>query len=180
MADDRSTYVQQCLVRLQQGDAAAREELLQGACRRLTDLARTMLRGYRRLKRWEETDDVLQGALVRLDRMLREITPATPRDFYRLATTQIRRELIDLARRYFGPTGLGSNLEGQVQEGVTAEHPGARLIIREDGRHQEGMFRAQDLLGLRGWYSYTTFPWKSTIRRIATGGTFLPLFAITE
>jgi RNA polymerase sigma-70 factor (ECF subfamily) len=111
MADEQSTYLQQCLVRLHQGDEAAREELFRGACCRLTELTRSMLKGYRRLKRWAQTDDVFQGACLRLHRALREVKPSTLRDFYRLATTQIRRELIDLARHYFGPAGHGRNLD---------------------------------------------------------------------
>jgi RNA polymerase sigma-70 factor (ECF subfamily) len=70
-----------------------------------------MFRNYRRLRRWEETDDVLQGALIRLHRALKEVTPASLRDFYRLATTQVRRELIDLSRHHFGPAGPARNLE---------------------------------------------------------------------
>jgi RNA polymerase sigma-70 factor (ECF subfamily) len=66
-----------------------------------------MLRGYPRLKRWEQTDDVLQSALVRLHRALQQVTPASLRDFYRLASAQIRRELIDLVRHHYGPRGPG-------------------------------------------------------------------------
>ncbi len=107
MADERSTHLQQCLDRLRAGDESARGELLAGACARLSDLTRTMLKDYRRLKRWEQTDDVLQNALVRLHRSLQELTPPSLRDFYRLAAMQIRRELIDLARHHFGPEGPG-------------------------------------------------------------------------
>jgi RNA polymerase sigma-70 factor (ECF subfamily) len=66
-----------------------------------------MLKDYRRLRRWEQTDDVLQNALVRLHRSLEDVAPPSLRDFYRLAALQIRRELIDLARHYFGPEGGG-------------------------------------------------------------------------
>jgi RNA polymerase sigma factor (sigma-70 family) len=107
MADNRTVHLQACLDRLHGGDEAARQELLAGACERLTQLTRTMLRDYRRLKRWEDTEDVLQGALVRLCRALQEVTPPSLRDFYRLATLQIRRELIDLSRHYYGPQGPG-------------------------------------------------------------------------
>jgi RNA polymerase sigma-70 factor (ECF subfamily) len=107
MGDGGSTYLQQCLDRLRAGDRSARAELLAGACGRLGELARTMLRDYRRLRRWEQTDDVVQSALVRLHRSLEDVTPPTPRDFYRLAALQIRRELLDLARHYFGPEGCG-------------------------------------------------------------------------
>ena len=107
MADEGSTYLQQCLDRLRAGDESARPELLAGACARLSELTRTMLKDYRRLRRWEQTDDVLQNALVRLHRSLEDVTPPSLRDFYRLAALQVRRELIDLARHYFGPEGRG-------------------------------------------------------------------------
>jgi len=60
---------------------------------------------------------VLQSALVRLYRALETVTPATLREFYRLAALQIRRELIDLSRHHFGPEGLGANVvpPGQVE-----------------------------------------------------------------
>lgn len=107
MADDRTTYVQACLDRLRHGDDQARGELIRGACERLGELTRVMLRDYRRVRRWEQTDDVLQNALMRLDRALRAVTPPSPRDFYRLATAEIRRELIDLVRHHYGPEGAG-------------------------------------------------------------------------
>ena len=122
MTDHHTTYLQRCLDRLRAGDQDARKELLNGACERLSQLTRTMLKDYRRLKRWEETDDVLQNALVRLYRALGQVTPASLRDFYRLATLQIRRELIDLARHYYGPEGPGgkylSNAGGEDSDSI--------------------------------------------------------------
>jgi RNA polymerase sigma-70 factor (ECF subfamily) len=121
MPDERNTYLQECLDRLRAGDESARQELLAGACARLTELTRTMLRDYGRLKRWEQTDDVLQSALVRLHRSLQEVTPPSPRDFYRLAALQIRRELIDLARHYFGPEGRGRRHQTNAAEGDSSQ-----------------------------------------------------------
>jgi RNA polymerase sigma-70 factor (ECF subfamily) len=117
MTEERSTYLQECLDRLRAGDESARQELLAGACARLTELTRTMLRDYGRLRRWEQTDDVLQNALVRLHRSLQEVTPPSPRDFYRLAALQVRRELIDLARHYFGPEGRGRRHHTNAADG---------------------------------------------------------------
>ncbi len=48
-------------------------------------------------------------ALIRLERAIRTVTPSTAKDFFGLASAQIRRELIDLARHYYGPSGLGAN-----------------------------------------------------------------------
>jgi RNA polymerase sigma factor (sigma-70 family) len=108
MAENQSVYLQACLDRLKAGDNGARKDLLQGAVKRLTELTRVMFRDYQRLKRWEETDDVMQNAMIRLHRALDSVMPASVRDFYRLAGLQIRRELIDLARHYYGPQGLGN------------------------------------------------------------------------
>ncbi len=109
MDEPRSISLQRCLDRLHGGEENARQELLNSACERLTQITRTMLRDYPRLKRWEQTDDVLQNALLRLMRALQTITPASLRDFYRLASLQIRRELIDLVRHHFGPEGRGAH-----------------------------------------------------------------------
>jgi RNA polymerase sigma-70 factor (ECF subfamily) len=103
-----SVQIQACLDRLRDGDEAARGELLACACERLSRLARTMLRGYPNVHRWEQTGDVLQNALLRLSRTLRQVPVATSRDFFRLAALNIRRELLDLAKHYYGPQGQGA------------------------------------------------------------------------
>ncbi len=65
-----------------------------------------MLHKFPDVQRWEQTDDVLQNALIRLDRSLRTVQPETILDFFRLSASQIRRELLDLVRRFRGPHGL--------------------------------------------------------------------------
>jgi RNA polymerase sigma-70 factor (ECF subfamily) len=67
-----------------------------------------MLRRYERIKRWEQTDDVVQNVAMRLNRTLASVTPESTRDFLRLAALNIRRELLDLAKHYYGPQGLGT------------------------------------------------------------------------
>lgn len=106
---DRTAELQHCLERLQAGDEAARQELLTRACERLQRLTRKMLRGDSRVKRWEQTDDVFQNSALRLYRALQDVHPQTVQEFFRLAAVQIRRELIDLARHYYGPEGLGAH-----------------------------------------------------------------------
>ena len=97
------------LDRIEAGDLAARDELLRGTCRRLERLARKMLRRFPGVRRWVQTDDVLQSALLRLLRALREVRPANTREFFALAAVQVRRELLDLARHFYGPQGVGAN-----------------------------------------------------------------------
>ena len=106
--DDHSTQIQRCIDRLRAGDASARDELLAHASERLIRLTRKMLRDFPGVHRWEDTDDVLQNAVMRLCRALGEVQPPTVADFFRLAAAQIRRELLDLARRYAGPHGPGA------------------------------------------------------------------------
>jgi RNA polymerase sigma-70 factor (ECF subfamily) len=106
--EDHTTVIQGCIDRLRAGDESARAALLGCAADRLARLARKMLKGYPRVARWEQGDDVAQNALIRLDRALRAVAPPTARDFFRLAAEQVRRELIDMARHYQGPRGLGA------------------------------------------------------------------------
>src|SRR5262245_39619606 len=68
-----------------------------------------MLQQYPRVRRWEETGDVLQNALLRLYRALKTVRPDSTRAFFGLAAEQIRRELLDLARHYYGPHGHGAH-----------------------------------------------------------------------
>jgi RNA polymerase sigma factor (sigma-70 family) len=105
----KSLLMQAWIDRLRDGDVAARDELLNSACERIRQITRKMLRRYPRVRRWEQTDDVLQNVSLRLYRTLAQITPADVRDFLRLASLNIRRELLDLVKHYCGPLGLGTH-----------------------------------------------------------------------
>ncbi|HYH65626.1 MAG TPA: sigma-70 family RNA polymerase sigma factor [Urbifossiella sp.] len=99
-------------------DADSRNALVARAVGRIECLARTMLRGdFARLGRWVDTGDVLQGAATRLFRALDAAGPQSSLHFHRLIALQIRRELIDLVRRYFGPEGPGANHDTGVAVG---------------------------------------------------------------
>jgi len=115
MAESRSTdatnVTQRLLVKANAGDDASREQLFRHCCERLERLARKMLADFPVVRRWEQTDDVFQNAAMRLMRSLRDVKPESVRHFYALAATQIRRELIDLARHYSGANGQARNLE---------------------------------------------------------------------
>lgn len=91
------------------GDKEARSRLLDHACDRLLKLTKTMFAGYQSLRRWEQTDDVFVNSMVRLNRALESVQPESVRHFFNLAGTQIRRELLDLKKHYFGKEGLGFN-----------------------------------------------------------------------
>src|SRR5438874_285030 len=98
------------LARHRAGDAAALDELVRRCHDRLEAMARRMLSRFPAVRRAEEADDVLQSALIRLERALREVQLASTRDFFALAAEQIRRELLDLARYHLRRGGAAGAL----------------------------------------------------------------------
>jgi RNA polymerase sigma-70 factor (ECF subfamily) len=96
----RTSELHRLLARLQAGDRAAWDELYARTGTRLEALARRMLHGFPGVRRFEETPDVLQNATLRLDRAPRAVRPGSVREFFALAGTQLRRELLDLNIHY--------------------------------------------------------------------------------
>lgn len=106
----RTQSLHRLVDRIQAGDDLARDELLSRVMGRVERLTRSMLRSFHGVRGWEETGDVLQNALMRLLRTLRNLRPVDTRGFFHLAAEHIRRELIDLNRHYQGALGHGRNL----------------------------------------------------------------------
>jgi RNA polymerase sigma factor (sigma-70 family) len=102
MADSEfdSVYLRDLIARLQAGDRSAEDQLVRAILARFQNLARRMLNKFPDLRHLEQTGDVVQDSLLRLLRALKEVTPQTTRDFFNLAAEQIRRQLLDLARRH--------------------------------------------------------------------------------
>ena len=123
----QTTEAGDLLDRLRAGDGSARDDLIALAQGRFVALARAILRRHPHVRRWEQTDDLLQAALMRLHRSLAVVRPEGVAHFDNLAATQIRRELIDLARSYHGPEGVGANHQ---TDGLD---PGERLAQVADG-----------------------------------------------
>ncbi|WP_157369202.1 RNA polymerase sigma factor [Zavarzinella formosa] len=88
------------VARHQEGDIRAMDDLIRRTADRLERIASKMLNNFPAVKSREQTGDVLQNALIRLTRALEKVTPNSVREFYALATEQLRRELLDLARRH--------------------------------------------------------------------------------
>ena len=103
-----------------------------------------MLKFFPVVARWEQTDDVLQNALVRLCRALEAAPPEDARHFYHLAELQIRRELLDLANRYRGPHGIGNSHHtdpaGEKLAGATDR--GALVVQPSGGVHSDTWSRS--------------------------------------
>lgn len=103
------------------GDSAACDEVVGIVAKRMRHFAHRMLRSFRVVRRWDDTDDVVQNAAIRFLRALQDVTPESASHLVNLATVQIRREIFDLARKHRGPESLASNhqsnsvlLEGEV------------------------------------------------------------------
>ena len=120
-SNSQPSMMQSLLPRAVAGDDAAMDALLRHYTERLTHLTHRMLGDFQRVRRWAQTDDVLQSAFMRLLKALRDVKPQTSREFLALATLQIRRELIDLARHYYGPEGLGANHDSQQRKNSERE-----------------------------------------------------------
>lgn len=104
------------------GRPEARAALIDHACDRLLRLTRKMFHGYPGLRRWEQTDDVFQNSLIRLHRALAEVQVESVRHFFNLAAVQVRRALLDLSKRHFGPLGFAAN---HHTDGQPADDAGA-------------------------------------------------------
>jgi RNA polymerase sigma-70 factor (ECF subfamily) len=109
MTDSSSSQLQRWLDLLKTGDPAARDRLLEHVCERLRRLTRKLFDKQDRLRSYLDTDDVFQSAMMRLLRAMTAAPPASSAEFFALASRQIRRELIDLARHHYGPQGRGTH-----------------------------------------------------------------------
>lgn len=76
---------------------------------------RRMLRGFPSVRRWDDTDDVLHGAAMRLCQALDGEPPRSARHFNWLLAQQVRWCLLSLARKYNGPLGLNRNQRDFVE-----------------------------------------------------------------
>jgi RNA polymerase sigma-70 factor (ECF subfamily) len=97
-----TVWLQSCVKRWRGGDQDAADCLFREVGQRLEVIARKMLRAFPVLRGCAETGDVLQGSLVRLLNTLRRLQPESTRHFFNLAAVHVRRELLDLARRFSG------------------------------------------------------------------------------
>jgi RNA polymerase sigma-70 factor (ECF subfamily) len=136
------TQLQLLIDKVRAGDEPARNALLDHACYRLMRLTRMMFHARRDLRRWEQTDDVFQTAMLRLHRALSEVQPESVRHFFNLAALMIRRTLLDLAKHHLGPHGQG-----------TKHHTDAQPADEEGGALHD---RAEQPEDLESWSAFHT------------------------
>ena len=124
------------------------DELIRLSVQRLTRLVHKWLAGEELIHRWQQTDDVLQNAAHRLQRVLKEVRPTTKWEFFSLAATMIRREILDMARQLRRSSGMAENYQsappsgdatGQnpLVEGGADEPPDTQILFREAADYRE-------------------------------------------
>jgi RNA polymerase sigma-70 factor (ECF subfamily) len=82
------------------GDDSAWTAFLVQFRERMERLTHSMLRRFPAVHGHAEADDILQNALIRLLRTVRELQPSSIEALFGLLAEQLRRELLDLARRF--------------------------------------------------------------------------------
>ncbi|MBI1918605.1 MAG: sigma-70 family RNA polymerase sigma factor [Planctomycetes bacterium] len=123
MADSSTTQLQLWIERINSGDAAAGKQLVGHTCERLRRLTRKMLRDFPGVRRQEDTDDVLNSAVLRLLRALEVVPLTSVAEFFRLAALQIRRELLDLARLFTRRREITAPNEPRADEDSSGSTP---------------------------------------------------------
>ena len=121
----KTTELQDLVDRIRAGDRRAADALITRSARRLEALARKMLRDFPAVRRWEQTGDVLQNALQRLLQTLRDVRPDSVAGYFQLGARAIRRELLDLARRYAGPHNPAARHESLPESSGASNSPPA-------------------------------------------------------
>ena len=127
MGDGSTVQLQALIDRMNLGDNAARDQLIEHASARLQRVTRKIRQDFPRIRNNEETGDLLQKCIIRLLRALQVTKVATPKEFFRLAALQVRRELIDMARR---PTWVKNATDmdaGLLEEPSDTTHEPVRL-----------------------------------------------------
>lgn len=117
---------------LQAGRPNAAEPTFKKIVTKVEAFAGATLKRFPRVGRFVDLDDVVQGALVRLLAAFREVRPNSRQHFFALVNELIRRELLDLVKRYYGPLGAGTNVGPVVLGDGPGEHaPAAPDLERE-------------------------------------------------
>ena len=134
---EQTQAIESWVQRLKDGDTDAREQLLKLASDRLLHLTRKIKKDFARIARWEETDDVFQQAVLRLYTAMESVELESASHFLRLAAQQIRRQLIDLSRSYYGPQGAARHHASQAgfvddNEGAIGQHAFEAAEVSQD------------------------------------------------
>jgi RNA polymerase sigma-70 factor (ECF subfamily) len=160
MSDEKTTVAVQRYLDALAGEAPAEpivRALLDRSVRRLHQLcASLLLRSYPRLTRPPlnlQADELLSAVVERLLKALREVRPATVRQFFALAGQHMRWELNDLARRLDQQPAAVELRDGLVPappNSDTGLSPDGRRILEAIDKLPEEEREAFDLVRIQG------------------------------
>jgi RNA polymerase sigma-70 factor (ECF subfamily) len=136
---DDTAPVTQGLESLTGGDPSGLDRLVEAWSARLRLLTHKILRHYPGVRRYDDTDDVFQGAIMRLHRALGQMAEAgeSPRSMMALGAVQIHRELVDLTRRY----AAAASYQANHGTNVFLNESGARHFVDEAAVTEEPLDR---------------------------------------
>ena len=113
---------------------SGKEKLLCQFASRLETIARRELRGFPAVRRWEQTDDIVQSAVLQFLTSIESLDFESVDHLFNAAAKQIRWTLIDLHRKYTGPDGFASNHETQ-DDGPVLEYASCDNQLPETLEH---------------------------------------------
>lgn len=112
--DDADARVARALERFSSGDPNAKNDLLTLALGQIERMSRKHLHAgttYEGVRRWEQTDDVVQGVLERVSRALDRHDITSPKAFFTLAANHVHWELKTLRDKYLRQKSIASRHE---------------------------------------------------------------------
>jgi RNA polymerase sigma factor (sigma-70 family) len=112
-----TVWLQVLVGRVRGGDQEALNCLFAHVERRLHALTRRLLQNYPGVRHWEQTDDVVQQALIRLLRALQTVDVVDVSHLLRLAAKQVRYALLTLAEQYRDAPRFGAFAESTSSDG---------------------------------------------------------------
>jgi RNA polymerase sigma-70 factor (ECF subfamily) len=157
MTDEDSVQIGDCIDRYRAGDRKAADELFRTVGQQLERVAGRMLRTFPSVRSHTDPADVVQGASMRLLNALRDMRPENSRHFFNLAATQMRRELIDLARTITIRPGCVDRVEFTGRE-VPDGHPAAEdldLWTRFHAAVERLPVEEREAIGLLFYHGYS-------------------------
>lgn len=104
---------------------------------RMRLLARRMRQQFPTVRRWDDTDDIMQESSFRLHRALQRVVPESELHLYRLACMQVRRVLLDLCREHAKQYSFAANHATWDGELPLPDVEDRRGIIENDVAHME-------------------------------------------
>lgn len=128
------SLVRGAIERLHRGDPAAKNDLLAYAQQQLVRMVQKMLHGesgFAIVRRWEQTDDVVQGSLIRLSRTIDNLPINSPRDFFKLAATNIRWELRALRDKYLADTSHARHHHTDIPASLAEGHASIDKVLTD-------------------------------------------------